>query len=109
MALIYHDGIVIPTLTPKGPNDDEWFGFDFSLLDNDAIISSDWMINWTEVASQGDAVDGLVYGGKSNDTRKTRVRISGGVVGNEYLITNVYSTSRIPTQLRSFKLIIARL
>ena len=108
-TVYYHDGVVIPTLTPKGPDDDEWFGFDFSLLDNDAITGSAWLINGIEVTNPGDVVDGLMFGGKVNDTRKTRVRLSGGLLGNTYRITNRYSTTRIPTILRSFEFVIAKL
>jgi len=102
-VVYYHDGVVIPTLPPKDPNSDEWFGFDYSLLDGEYILHSSWLINDTLV-EPGDTVDGMTFEDSIMASNKTRVRLSGSTKGVVYEITNRYGTNVQPSLDRSFYL-----
>lgn len=102
MPIYYHDGFVVPTLPPKDPDSDEWFGLDYSLLDAENIASSSWLIDDVPVSVDGDEVNGLTFRGALAEAKRTRIRLSGGILGREYRITNRCSTNLTPQDDKSF-------
>jgi len=92
---IYSDGLSIVTLTPKDPDDTDSYGFDWSdrLLTGETISVSAWVLP-----------DDLTEADSSNDTTQTSIKLSGGVAGNMYTVTNRITTTPNGHQLdRSFK------
>lgn len=101
MALIYHDGKSIPTAYPKDIHSDVWYGFDYELETGETITSSAWLIDGVAVTNAGDSVNGMAYQAKDTAGQYTKLRLTGGIVGTTYTITNRITTTSTPSDDRS--------
>lgn len=97
-----HDGSEIPETAPKHPKSRIFKGFIVKGLDEgETIISHSFLINDQEV-EPGDTVDGLTFHiSRTDGVSEVKAEISGGIVGNEYLLTLNYSTQYVPSDYRS--------
>lgn len=67
----------------KGDQEDRFFGINWEDdLDGDTISASSWIVP-----------DGLVKTGEVYDNSTSAVRLSGGVVGERYDVTNLIETN----------------
>ena len=98
--MIEHDGKNIPTVDPKDPDSDVWYGFTYTLEDAETISSSVWLINGTEVTN-GQTVDGLTFVDSSFSGNVVKARLLGGVLPDLYKVTNRSSSNVTPLDDRS--------
>lgn len=102
---IVHDGENIPTVSPKDPDSDVWYGFTYTLESGETISSSTWLINNVPV-SNGQTEDGLTLNTSSIQDEVTKANIAGGTLGTRYLLTNRTVTNVTPSDDKSMHIFI---
>lgn len=108
---IYHDGISIPSASPKDPDSTTWYGFSYSFEDGETISSSLWLIDGESLAVGETSVSGITLEeiAHSDELAQTKAEISGGTVGNRIKLTNRLSTSITDSDDRSMYITIIEL
>lgn len=90
----------IDSFGTKDPDSKIWFMFQPEGLPQGEVITAfTFLIDGSEVSTQGDAVNGLTFNGRGlfNDQNMC-VLLEDGNIGEEYVITLRFSTGSIPSQ-----------
>ena len=78
------------------------------LESTETIVSYLFLINGQEVTVAGTEIDGLIYQEKAlREDKVSCIRLSGGTVGESYMITLRYGTETIPSDDKSFYINVA--
>lgn len=102
-----HDGNDVPVTAPKHPRSRIFKGFSIKgMAEGERIISHSFLINDKEV-DPGDVVDSMVFHiSRTDGEAEVKAELSGGIEGQEYLLTLNYSTQFVPSDFRSQKFIV---
>lgn len=107
--MIIHDG-TIPNVGPFDSDSDIWYGFRIrNLQEGELLTSYAFLINGQPVNTAGQVVDGVEYKGKAQvDDQQVAVNLAPTAdhVGS-CRVTLRYSTTNIPSDDKSFDLVIA--
>ena len=108
MTILIHNGVSPTSASPKDIDSDVWYGFTYTLEEGEVLLSSTWLINDVEVTPT-DTVDSLLFIESVFSGTTTKIRVSGGVRGKRYKVTNRFTTNLVPSDDRSLLFSIVQL